>query len=525
MPTDVVDLRELRGLLTEVSRGQAQFDLARSVERTKRKLGAWYREQARGIVPRIERTLTTNSEAKRTASFRESVATKVDAIFDQEIRLLRGKGADALEGALINGYTSGFSVGRETLGIRTSFKLKHPDAVEWSKVHATERIVTVEGSTKDEVKAHVIDGLERGKSPREIGRTLRGYFEHKEKSHSLTVARTETAFGYESGNRKLISELQEAGLDMEKAWHRTGSEDCDICEDNENEGFIDADEDHASGDPHPPGHPNCLCWEEYQRKDGDPVDEEELSGEEDWAPATSQKEVADRAAAVAREYNLGEFDLSTQNSLLRAMEDVLGKNNVRVTRVGPQTRPFKSDGTYWPGTHEIQFQKTALRDGMVKKQKSRAQRFPVNQASKVREAEKSIERARTMVNENPDPRSSAYWNDYIVQKEKLVRRLKAPTRWDAIQVAKDPVEALGRHESWHAVDGKWGNSLSSELDRRITREKLREEAWKVGEYAQKNAHEMWAEVGTCRDMGIEIPEKIKSIFEEILEGMKKSEGR
>ncbi len=41
---------------------------------------------------------------------------------------------------------------------------------------------------------------------------------------------------------------------------------CEICDENEAEGWIDSESIYVSGDDGPPFHPNCVCSEEYKEK-------------------------------------------------------------------------------------------------------------------------------------------------------------------------------------------------------------------------------------------------------------------
>ena len=41
---------------------------------------------------------------------------------------------------------------------------------------------------------------------------------------------------------------------------------CEICEENQAEGWIDSEDVYPSGDDGPPFHPNCVCVEEYREK-------------------------------------------------------------------------------------------------------------------------------------------------------------------------------------------------------------------------------------------------------------------
>ncbi len=39
---------------------------------------------------------------------------------------------------------------------------------------------------------------------------------------------------------------------------------CEVCDDNEAEGWIDSEAVYPSGDDGPPFHPNCVCTEDYK---------------------------------------------------------------------------------------------------------------------------------------------------------------------------------------------------------------------------------------------------------------------
>lgn len=72
------------------------------------------------------------------------------------------------------------------------------------------------------------------------------------------VAVTEISNAWNSGAVDAAQAAIDGGSDIEKAWV-TEDDPCPECEENEGEGFIDFDEDFASGDDQPPAHPNCKC--------------------------------------------------------------------------------------------------------------------------------------------------------------------------------------------------------------------------------------------------------------------------
>lgn len=72
---------------------------------------------------------------------------------------------------------------------------------------------------------------------------------------------------YEAGNYLPIQAMAEAGLEMEKSWLTVGDDRVsEVCQGNQDEGWIPWDQAHASGQQHPLAHPACRCTELYRRK-------------------------------------------------------------------------------------------------------------------------------------------------------------------------------------------------------------------------------------------------------------------
>lgn len=82
-------------------------------------------------------------------------------------------------------------------------------------------------------------------------------------SRADTVALQTVSYGYHAGGKDTASEVSDSGQQVEKQWE-TGGDACPICQANEDEGWIDNDAPHGSGDFEPPGHPNCDCSESYR---------------------------------------------------------------------------------------------------------------------------------------------------------------------------------------------------------------------------------------------------------------------
>jgi ABC-type transporter Mla subunit MlaD len=75
------------------------------------------------------------------------------------------------------------------------------------------------------------------------------------------IAQTESADAYNAGRQEIATSL---GFD-EHAWETESGDPCPICEANEAQGYIDIDQDFASGDDAPTSHPNCLCVVNFRK--------------------------------------------------------------------------------------------------------------------------------------------------------------------------------------------------------------------------------------------------------------------
>ena len=87
-------------------------------------------------------------------------------------------------------------------------------------------------------------------------------------SRADTVALHAVSDGYHAGANATATQAVNAGQQIEKQWE-IGDEGCPVCQANADEGWIDNDEPHGSGDFEPPAHPNCDCSESYRIADSE----------------------------------------------------------------------------------------------------------------------------------------------------------------------------------------------------------------------------------------------------------------
>jgi SPP1 gp7 family putative phage head morphogenesis protein len=109
-------------------------------------------------------------------------------------------------------------------------------------------------SRLDDLAQALAAGLERGDTPQALARALDGVL--TDESKALSVAWTETSRAISAA---AMDEYAAAGI-ATKGWMTAHDERvCPICHGNAAVGFIPLGAPFPSGDPHPPGHPQCRC--------------------------------------------------------------------------------------------------------------------------------------------------------------------------------------------------------------------------------------------------------------------------
>lgn len=153
------------------------------------------------------------------------------------------------------------------LKLDTSFDLKNPRAVKYVKSRGAENVKGINETTKDQLKTLIGNAVEDSKSYTEITKLIRQAFADFSQYRARLVAVTEVGNGYEAGNRMLIDDLIDGGLEMEKSWLTVGDANVDPeCADNEAQGWIPVDQAFGSGHDQPLAHPNCRCTCLYRQK-------------------------------------------------------------------------------------------------------------------------------------------------------------------------------------------------------------------------------------------------------------------
>jgi len=92
----------------------------------------------------------------------------------------------------------------------------------------------------------------------ELAEIIVSEFEGISDTRAFMIANTEANQAMSSAQQAF---LKENGIGK-KQWVGAGPNTCSICQGNEDQGPIPIDDDFDSGDPHPPGHPGCECYED-----------------------------------------------------------------------------------------------------------------------------------------------------------------------------------------------------------------------------------------------------------------------
>ena len=249
---------------TKLSKAQADVRRRAAKERLRKTFATMFRTQGRLYLERLPKIANLFLSASvKEASYDGDL---VDAFADV-FGTTRGKAEKALVQSLFEGFENGYAMQAGEFGLEASFKLKPEQAVSWARTNAAERITKIDEKTQKEIKDLITRSIDEGRDYGSVAREIRDTFDGFTTSRAETVAVTENAFAYENGTATLVKDIESAGITMEKSWSTIGGDECDICADNEGEGWIDADETFQSGDEHPPAHPNCRCAALYRVKE------------------------------------------------------------------------------------------------------------------------------------------------------------------------------------------------------------------------------------------------------------------
>lgn len=160
------------------------------------------------------------------------------------------------------------------IGGDVSFSLRNPRAVTYLEQHGAELVTGVNDTTRGYIQTLMRQAADEGWSYNRTAKALTDRYsefamgkpqEHID-SRAHLIAVTEVGQAYEEGNDIVVDDLQSSGVSIEKSWSTVGDDRVsEGCQENEDDGWIDYDETHSSGDMHPLRFPGCRCTELYRR--------------------------------------------------------------------------------------------------------------------------------------------------------------------------------------------------------------------------------------------------------------------
>lgn len=175
---------------------------------------------------------------------------------------------------MVMGVASEMTLADMKMGV--AWDLSNPRAVEWLRNYTEFKLGRdVNRTTAEEIRKiieqSVDEGWSYGRTSREIRNRFEGFAGKMPQLHIRNraegIAVTESRRAYERANLEMARSMKETGLEMEKSWYASaGGDACDICQDNERDGWIEIEESFSSGDDAPPAHPYCRCDMLIQRK-------------------------------------------------------------------------------------------------------------------------------------------------------------------------------------------------------------------------------------------------------------------
>jgi len=127
---------------------------------------------------------------------------------------------------------------------------------------------SIDNTTREQLINLIKNGKLDGMTIDEIASEIDDQFGEISKTRADVIARTETAQAMGSANN---ATMIENGVQT-KHWVLAGSNVCEICQGNADDGSMPVDEEFSSGDMNEPAHPRCECYTEADEIDLDSVD-------------------------------------------------------------------------------------------------------------------------------------------------------------------------------------------------------------------------------------------------------------
>ena len=236
----------------------------RDVDRLEKNVAKWFSWQGRLVAKKLP---------SLKKYFQESAVSDIDSILDGAFKTTINDGERFIVDGLRDGVEAGWDDLADELSMQKAFALDDPKATAWAKERAAEAVTEVNDTTKETIRNMVSKGIEEGKDYDTVARQISKRFEEfavgKPQAHIQSrahlVAINENSIAYEHGQRELVDEITDTGIDMAKSWATVGDNNVsDGCQRNAGDNWIKSDAAFSSGDQNPPRFPGCRCSSRYR---------------------------------------------------------------------------------------------------------------------------------------------------------------------------------------------------------------------------------------------------------------------
>ncbi len=161
-----------------------------------------------------------------------------------------------------NAYRSYMDASRDFIKANNLNKaLPIEDAIEYASKRSADMIKNIDETTRKRIRELVAKNLKENKSIDDLARAIQNEFKGMSDYRAKAIARTETAdaLGEASMQQAKAEGLEQKAIIL-------GANACEMCIENEGDGWIEMDENFSSGEDRAPFHPNCVCTNIFRRR-------------------------------------------------------------------------------------------------------------------------------------------------------------------------------------------------------------------------------------------------------------------
>jgi hypothetical protein len=148
----------------------------------------------------------------------------------------------------------------EEVGIDIAFDRTHPRVLEYLRTHAGERIRRIDETTREAIRAQLVEGIGAGESVRQLADRIEAVFAEAKGRRAVMIARTETI---DASNAAAIAAYTASRLVEKVEWllapDYDPADDDGECGDIAARGPVPLGEEFAPGVRWPPAHIQCRC--------------------------------------------------------------------------------------------------------------------------------------------------------------------------------------------------------------------------------------------------------------------------